>query len=152
MAPWGGYRLCDPYIHHVSVCPRLSCAEANNASAIVGMVLLPSHSAFRTMWMKPVWGAANLGTVVLWPLATIVQFGVGRCVRSFSDESMDTDSSRLFYERTFHSIWPSLRALAPSFLLPTSARRAARRPLSWRSFFSFGSMGESPSDLLLHRL
>lgn len=82
MAPWGSYRFCYPYIRHVSACPRLSYAEADDTSAIVGMVLLPSRSAFRTIWMKPVWGAANLGTVVLWPLATIVQFGVGRYVRA----------------------------------------------------------------------
>jgi hypothetical protein len=30
--------------------------------------------------MQPIWGAATLGTVVLWPLATVIQFGVGRYV------------------------------------------------------------------------
>nr|XP_019012879.1 uncharacterized protein I206_02375 [Kwoniella pini CBS 10737]OCF51660.1 hypothetical protein I206_02375 [Kwoniella pini CBS 10737] len=66
--------------------------------AIVSMILLPSHSKFKMEMMKPVWGAANLGTIILWPLATIVQFGVGR----------------LFYKRTFASLWPHLRRLTPA--------------------------------------
>lgn len=49
-----------------------------NISAIVGMILVPSESPFKHFWMTPTWGAANLGTVILWPLATAVQFGVGR--------------------------------------------------------------------------
>lgn len=48
--------------------------------AIVGMVLLPRAHPFRRFWDRPVWGGASLGTVILWILATIVQFGVGRCV------------------------------------------------------------------------
>ncbi|ODO05193.1 hypothetical protein L198_01882 [Cryptococcus wingfieldii CBS 7118] len=64
--------------------------------AIVGMVLLKGHDAFKMKMMESTWGAANLGTVILWPLATVVQFGVGR--------------------------------------------RLPKRPLTWRSAFSFGSM------------
>nr|XP_018262226.1 uncharacterized protein I303_05242 [Kwoniella dejecticola CBS 10117]OBR84384.1 hypothetical protein I303_05242 [Kwoniella dejecticola CBS 10117] len=50
--------------------------------AIVSMILLPSSNAFKMHMMKPVWGAANLGTVILWPLATVVQFGVGSAFKS----------------------------------------------------------------------
>ncbi|ORY25914.1 E1-E2 ATPase-domain-containing protein, partial [Naematelia encephala] len=74
--------------------------------------------------MKPIWGAANLGTIVLWPLVTVVQFGVGR----------------LFYERTFHSLYPLFRLLLPRALLPLSLRRTPKRPFTWRAFFTFGSM------------
>ena len=42
------------------------------------MALLPSDHYFRMVWMRPIWGAAELGTVVVWPIATVVQFGVGR--------------------------------------------------------------------------
>ncbi|WWC70883.1 uncharacterized protein I206_104835 [Kwoniella pini CBS 10737] len=92
--------------------------------AIVSMILLPSHSKFKMEMMKPVWGAANLGTIILWPLATIVQFGVGR----------------LFYKRTFASLWPHLRRLVPSAFRSETVRRLPPRPLSWRTLISFGSM------------
>lgn len=46
--------------------------------AIFGMVLLPKGHAFRRYWEEPVWGGAGRGTVALWVLATVVQFGVGR--------------------------------------------------------------------------
>lgn len=45
--------------------------------SIVGMVLMPEESKFRMFWMKKVWGGAGRGTIVLWVLATVVQFGVG---------------------------------------------------------------------------
>ncbi|WVF69120.1 hypothetical protein IAT40_003894 [Kwoniella sp. CBS 6097] len=88
---------------------------------IVGMVLVNGHNQFKMDVMKPIWGAANLGTIILWPLATIVQFGVGR----------------LFYKRTFASMWPHLRRLIPSKL---RSKRSPPRPLSWRTLVSFGSM------------
>ncbi|RSH88277.1 uncharacterized protein EHS24_000811 [Apiotrichum porosum] len=96
--------------------------------AIVSMVLLPMSSPFRQFWDKPVWGGANRGTVVLWALATVVQFGVGR----------------LFYQRALNALWSHLRWLLPPFLRPASMRRssaaASGRKFSWRSLFSFGSM------------
>ncbi|WWC62714.1 uncharacterized protein I303_105311 [Kwoniella dejecticola CBS 10117] len=92
--------------------------------AIVSMILLPSSNAFKMHMMKPVWGAANLGTVILWPLATVVQFGVGR----------------LFYKRTFASMWPHLRRLIPSAFKSETMRRLPARPLSWKTLISFGSM------------
>ncbi|WVQ96615.1 hypothetical protein IAU59_003720 [Kwoniella sp. CBS 9459] len=88
---------------------------------IVGMVLVSGHNQFKMDIMRPIWGAANLGTVILWPLATVVQFGVGR----------------LFYKRTFASMWPHLRRLIPARL---SSKRSAPRPLTWRTLVSFGSM------------
>lgn len=92
--------------------------------AIVSMVILKMDHPFRQYWDTPVWGGANRGTVALWPLATVVQFGVGW----------------LFYKRAFNAMWPFLRSLVPSFLQPHSMRRLPSRPLTWRSFFSFGSM------------
>ncbi|KAK8858686.1 hypothetical protein IAR55_002915 [Kwoniella newhampshirensis] len=92
--------------------------------AIVGMILVRGSSPFKMSLMRPVWGAANLGTIILWPLATIVQFGVGR----------------LFYQRAFASLWPHLRAMAPAILRPKAARRTPPRPLTWRALFTFGSM------------
>ncbi|ODN81790.1 hypothetical protein, variant [Cryptococcus amylolentus CBS 6039] len=92
--------------------------------AIVGMVLLKGHDAFKMKMMESTWGAANLGTVILWPLATVVQFGVGR----------------IFYQRAFASLWPHLRGLLPKTLIPKNQRRLPKRPLTWRSAFSFGSM------------
>lgn len=47
-------------------------------SAIVGMVLVNGNSELRQWCMTDDWGAANRGTLILWPLATVVQFGVGR--------------------------------------------------------------------------
>jgi len=52
--------------------------QLTRKSAIVGMILVPHNNAFKQFWMKPIWGAADQGTLVLWPLATIIQFGVGR--------------------------------------------------------------------------
>lgn len=92
--------------------------------AIVSMVLLKSTHPFRRFWDQPVWGGANLGTIVQWPLATVVQFGVGW----------------LFYKRAFNALWPHLRALVPRFLRPASMRRLPPRPVTWKSLFSFGSM------------
>ncbi|OCF30430.1 hypothetical protein I316_07917 [Kwoniella heveanensis BCC8398] len=83
---------------------------------IVGMVLVNGHNRFKMYIMRPIWGAANLGTIILWPLATIVQ---------------------LFYKRTFASMWPHLRRLIPS---PLRSKRASPRPLTWRTLVSFGSM------------
>lgn len=91
---------------------------------IVGMVLLKPTHPFRQFWHQPVWGGANLGTIVQWPLATVVQFGVGW----------------LFYKRAFNALWPHLRALVPAALRPKSLRRLPARPMTWKSLFSFGSM------------
>lgn len=44
---------------------------------IIGMVALPKTHPFREQVEQPVWGGAALGVVVLWALATPVQFGVG---------------------------------------------------------------------------
>ncbi|KAH7343468.1 E1-E2 ATPase-domain-containing protein [Rhizoctonia solani] len=44
---------------------------------IVGMIALPKSHPFRQHIEKPVWGGAGLGIIVLWALATPVQFGVG---------------------------------------------------------------------------
>lgn len=90
---------------------------------IVGMVILPPHHPFRMVWERPVWGAANLGTVIMWPLATVVQFGVGR----------------LFYIRAYHSIRGGLRNLIPRKL---RFKSSPATKITWMSFFSFGSMGE----------
>ncbi|WRT67903.1 uncharacterized protein IL334_004877 [Kwoniella shivajii] len=92
--------------------------------AIVAMILLPSHNQIRMEMMNPIWGAANLGTLILWPLATIVQFGVGR----------------IFYKRTVASMWPHVRRLLPLKLRTESMRKLPSRSLSWRILFSFGSM------------
>ncbi|CAK9784363.1 heavy metal translocatin [Cutaneotrichosporon oleaginosum] len=92
--------------------------------AIVSMVLLKAEHPFRRFWDQPVWGGANLGTVVQWPLATAVQFGVGW----------------IFYKRAFNALWPHLRALVPAPLRSKSMRRLPARPLTWRALVSFGSM------------
>ncbi|WVW84814.1 hypothetical protein I302_106849 [Kwoniella bestiolae CBS 10118] len=92
--------------------------------AIVSMLLLSDHSSFKMKMMEPVWGGANLGTVILWPLASIVQFGVGR----------------IFYKRTFASLWPHLRRLVPSALRTESMRRLPPRRLGWKTLITFGSM------------
>ncbi|KAJ1308973.1 hypothetical protein OPQ81_004656 [Rhizoctonia solani] len=44
---------------------------------IIGMIALPKSHPFRQHIEKPVWGGAGLGVIVLWALATPVQFGVG---------------------------------------------------------------------------
>ncbi|CAE6505777.1 unnamed protein product [Rhizoctonia solani] len=44
---------------------------------IVGMIALHKSHPFRQHIERPVWGGAGLGVVVLWALATPVQFGVG---------------------------------------------------------------------------
>lgn len=47
-------------------------------SGIVGMALLPSGNEFHEFTMQPTWGAARMGTIIVWPIATVVQFGIGR--------------------------------------------------------------------------
>ncbi|KDN37191.1 hypothetical protein RSAG8_10323, partial [Rhizoctonia solani AG-8 WAC10335] len=44
---------------------------------IIGMIALPKSHPLRQHIEKPVWGGAGLGVIVLWALATPVQFGVG---------------------------------------------------------------------------
>lgn len=44
------------------------------------MILLPKEHPFRMYWDAAVWGNASRGTVSLFCLATVVQFGVGRFV------------------------------------------------------------------------
>ncbi|CAE7107510.1 unnamed protein product [Rhizoctonia solani] len=44
---------------------------------IIGMIALPKSHPFRQHIEQPVWGGAGLGVIVLWVLATPVQFGVG---------------------------------------------------------------------------
>lgn len=87
--------------------------------AIVSMVMLPMSHPFRRFWDHPVWGGANRGTLVLWALATIVQFGIGR----------------FFYIRAYHGLAPHVRSLLAKFGLCSSPR-----PWTWRSLVSFGSM------------
>lgn len=111
--------------------------------AIVGMVLLPGDAPFRLFWDQPVWGGASLGTIVLWILATIVQFGVGRYVHSRLPSFpraifyclLNLTSSpplSIFYKRAFRPIAAHFRRRQ------SSAARATC--WSWRSLFSFGSM------------
>lgn len=87
--------------------------------AIVSMVLLPMNHPFRRFWDTAVWGGANIGTLVLWVLATIVQFGVGR----------------YFYVRAYHGLAPHVRSLLAKVGLCHSPR-----PWTPRSLISFGSM------------
>ncbi|WVN85144.1 uncharacterized protein L203_100287 [Cryptococcus depauperatus CBS 7841] len=92
--------------------------------AIVAMILVADNNRFKMKMMEPQWGAANLGTLILWPLATVVQFGVGR----------------IFYRRTFASLLPHLRGIFPTFFVFKSQRKLPKRPMSWKSFFNYGSM------------
>jgi hypothetical protein len=55
---------------------------------IVGMIALPKSHPFRQHIEKPVWGGAGLGVLVLWALATPVQFGVGWYVLCFETRSV----------------------------------------------------------------
>ncbi|QRV72823.1 copper(2+) exporting ATPase [Ceratobasidium sp. AG-Ba] len=80
-----------PSIHSISM--RLQAREARKIAwlftiatlfaiptfvvGIVGMVALPKVHPFRRHVEQPVWGGAALGVIVLWALATPVQFGVG---------------------------------------------------------------------------
>ncbi len=48
---------------------------------VVAMILLPQHNPFRKWCEKPIWGNAATGVIILGCLATIAQFGVGRCVK-----------------------------------------------------------------------
>lgn len=87
--------------------------------AIVSMVMLKMDHPFRRFWDTAVWGGANRGTIVLWVLATVVQFGIGR----------------FFYVRAYHGLAPHIRSLLAKFHLCSSPR-----PWTWRSLISFGSM------------
>lgn len=87
--------------------------------AIVSMVMLKMDHPFRRFWDTAVWGGANRGTIVLWALATVVQFGIGR----------------FFYVRAYHGLAPHVRSLLAKFHLCSSPR-----PWTWRSMVSFGSM------------
>lgn len=80
-----------PSVHSISM--RLQAREARKVArlfaiatlftipvfvvGIVGMVVLSKSHPFRRHLEEPVWGGAGLGVVVLWALATPVQFGVG---------------------------------------------------------------------------
>ena len=67
----------QPAFQH-SIRTAMKGVKTDRYSAIVGMILLPDGNAFKERLMRPVWGAANVATLVLWPLATVIQFGVGR--------------------------------------------------------------------------
>ncbi|RXK37708.1 hypothetical protein M231_05041 [Tremella mesenterica] len=88
--------------------------------AIIGMVLLPSHNHFRMLWMSPRWGAANLGTIILFPLSTVVQFGVGR----------------IFYQRAFGPVLARWYRRAAH----SHRRNKMRNGWKWKSLVTFGSM------------
>ncbi|KAG9105046.1 hypothetical protein FRC06_000019 [Ceratobasidium sp. 370] len=80
-----------PSLHSISM--RLQAREARKIArlfaiatlfaiptfvvGIVGMIALPKTHAFRRHLEQPVWGGAALGVIILWALATPVQFGVG---------------------------------------------------------------------------
>jgi len=91
---------------------------------IVGMALLPSGNKFHEFTMRPTWGAARMGAIIVWPIATVVQFGVGR----------------LFYERAFAPIRRHTRRFWMALSRDTKTTRGLSRPWALRSFFSFGSM------------
>ncbi len=90
--------------------------------AIVGMVILPSSNGFAAYWMEPIWGQASRGTVALWPLATVVQFGVGK----------------LFYKRAWRHMKPQFKAILTLF--QRNKTQSSSSKITWRSFFSFGTM------------
>lgn len=95
------------------------------------MVILPRQHPFAMYWMRPVWGRATLGTVVLWPLATVVQFGVGS----------------IFYRRSFGPLAIRMKRL---FLISSPRLKVKHdrpRSLSWHDLISFGSMGQFPAFL-----
>ncbi|KAF8605270.1 heavy metal translocatin [Ceratobasidium sp. AG-I] len=80
-----------PSVHSISM--RLQAREAHKIArlfaiatlfaiptfvvGIIGMVALSKSHPFRRHIETPVWGGAGLGVIVLWALATPVQFGVG---------------------------------------------------------------------------
>lgn len=62
-----------------TVCTTISSLiDMSTISGIVGMLLLPRDHPFRRFVDTMIWGGADRGTVALWVLATLVQFGVGR--------------------------------------------------------------------------
>ncbi|KAG8727184.1 hypothetical protein FRC12_022731 [Ceratobasidium sp. 428] len=89
--PITGIVYHPPSLHSISM--RLQAREARKIArlftiatlfaiptfvvGIIGMVALPKTHPFRQHIEKPVWGGAGLGVIVLWTLATPVQFGVG---------------------------------------------------------------------------
>ncbi|KAG8727197.1 hypothetical protein FRC12_022720, partial [Ceratobasidium sp. 428] len=89
--PITGIVYHPPSLHSISM--RLQAREARKVArlftiatlfaiptfvvGIIGMVALPKTHPFRQHIEKPVWGGAGLGVIVLWALATPVQFGVG---------------------------------------------------------------------------
>lgn len=83
---------------------------------VVGMALVPSSNALKMWCMTPIWGAANKGTIFLWPIATVVQFGIGR----------------IFYQRAFSGPCNRMR----------NWLRGKGRGGKWspKSLVSFGSM------------
>ena len=44
---------------------------------VLAMDFLPGHNRFRMWWEAPLWGGATRTAVVLWIMATFVQFGIG---------------------------------------------------------------------------
>jgi hypothetical protein len=107
-------------------------------SGIVGMVILPPGNILHEFTMRPTWGAAKMGTIIIWPIATVVQFGVGRWVRVLVVLMI-----RLFYERAFAPMRPHTRRLLRMALSrDTKIPKSVSRPLTWRYFFNFGSMGK----------
>ncbi|CED82262.1 Cation transport ATPase [Phaffia rhodozyma] len=92
--------------------------------SIVGMVLMPKESAFRMFWMKKAWGGASRGTVILWVLATIVQFGIGK----------------IFYRRAFRPIAARIRSARRRQSKGSTSQPVQVKTISWQTFFSFGSM------------
>lgn len=49
---------------------------------VMGMTALPRTNKFRMWCETPIWGGAARAVVILWALASVVQFGVGRYVAS----------------------------------------------------------------------
>ncbi|KAF8583042.1 heavy metal translocatin [Ramaria rubella] len=86
--------------------------------AVVGMSLLPTNNAFREHLEMPVWGNASRATVVLFALATPIQFGIGwffyqRAWKSLKGvwrkRKEGADWRRVWFERLFR--WGSMDTL-----------------------------------------
>ncbi|KAF8512754.1 hypothetical protein BU17DRAFT_53890 [Hysterangium stoloniferum] len=84
--------------------------------AVVGTSLLPETNSFRMSLEKPVWGDATLATVILWGLATPIQFGVGI----------------YFYKGAAKSLWNVWRPPSTSWL---------NRLIRWGSMDTLVSLG-----------